>query len=142
MNDEMKLTLIAVCAVIVGLISYRNNKKAEVKNKNFWPAIIFIGVGISMFFISIFAESTDQFHKRKSIEIAAESNSKSYSTSTSNTNDSKTCSWCNKSFSGNHYTHLGKMAPCQSSSSESSIGKYCSMKCCSEARKSSCPTCR
>jgi hypothetical protein len=34
------------------------------------------------------------------------------------------------------------MAPCQSSTSSSSIGKYCSMKCCSEARKSSCPTCR
>lgn len=73
-----------------------------------------------------------------------------YSTNSSSTNSSgssysssssKTCSWCNKSFSGTHYTHLGKMAPCQSSSSSTSIGKYCSMKCCSDARKSSCPTC-
>ena len=55
--------------------------------------------------------------------------------------NSKTCSWCDKTFSGTHYTHLGKMAPCQSSSSDTSIGTYCSMKCCIEARKSSCPTC-
>lgn len=49
-------------------------------------------------------------------------NDNSYSSSSSSSNsssssESKTCSWCGNSFSGTHYTHLGKMAPCQSSSS-------------------------
>jgi hypothetical protein len=58
------------------------------------------------------------------------------------TSINKTCSWCNKSFSGTHYTHVGKLSPCYSSTSTSSIGTYCSMSCCSSARKSSCPTCQ
>jgi hypothetical protein len=66
----------------------------------------------------------------------------SSSSSSSSSYGSKTCSWCGKSFSGTHYTHLGKMSPCQSSSSSNSIGTFCSMKCCSEARRSSCPSCR
>lgn len=68
----------------------------------------------------------------------------SYSSSSSNTNYSanKSCSWCGNSFSGSHYTHLGKMSDCYSTNSSSSIGVYCSSKCCSEARRSSCPTCR
>lgn len=68
-------------------------------------------------------------------------NSSSSSSSSSSSYGSKTCSWCGKSFSGTHYTHLGKLAPCQSSTSSSSIGTYCSMECCSNARRSSCPTC-
>ncbi len=55
---------------------------------------------------------------------------------------SKTCSWCGKSFSGEHYTHLGKMSDCYSTNATTSIGYYCSRKCCSEARRSSCPSCR
>jgi hypothetical protein len=62
------------------------------------------------------------------------------SSSTSSSN--KTCSWCGKSFSGTHYTHLGKISECYSTDSSTSIGIYCSMKCCSEARRSTCPTCR
>lgn len=54
---------------------------------------------------------------------------------------SKTCSWCSKSFTGTHYTHLGKMSDCTSSTDPNSIGKYCSMRCCSESRRKSCPTC-
>ena len=75
---------------------------------------------------------------------SSSSYSGSYSSSirSSSSHASKTCSWCGKSFSGPHYTHLGKMAPCQSSSSSNSIVTYCSMKCCSEARRSSCPSCR
>lgn len=65
----------------------------------------------------------------------------SYSSDSSHSSN-KTCSWCDKSFSGSHYTHLGKMSDCYSTDSSSSIGKYCSMRCCSEARKSSCPSCR
>lgn len=41
--------LIGVAAIIVGSISYRKNRKAEMKNKNFWPAYIFVGVGAFMF---------------------------------------------------------------------------------------------
>lgn len=70
------------------------------------------------------------------------SSSSSSSSGSSSSYESKACSWCGKSFSGTHYTHLGKMADCQSSTSSNSIGTYCSMKCCSEARRSSCPTCR
>lgn len=66
----------------------------------------------------------------------------SSSSSSSSSYSSQTCSWCGKSFSGSHYTHLGKMADCYSTTSSSSIGTYCSMKCCSEARRSSCPTCK
>jgi hypothetical protein len=54
----------------------------------------------------------------------------------------KKCSWCGKSFRGEHYTHLGKISDCYSTSSTTSIGIYCSMSCCSQARRSSCPTCR
>ena len=66
----------------------------------------------------------------------------SSSITNSSSSDDKTCSWCGKTFSGTHYTHLGKLAPCQSSDDRNSIGKWCSMKCCSEARRSSCPSCR
>ncbi len=80
--------------------------------------------------------------KEKTYSTSSYSSTKSYNSSSSDSSiGSKICSWCNKSFSGSHYTHLGKMAPCQSSNSSSSIGKYCSMKCCSDARRSSCPTC-
>jgi len=66
----------------------------------------------------------------------------SSSITNSSSYDEKTCSWCGKTFSGTHYTHLGKLAPCQSSDDRNSIGIWCSMKCCSEARRSSCPSCR
>lgn len=66
----------------------------------------------------------------------------SSSSSSGSSSSSKSCSWCGKSFSGSHYTHLGKMSDCYSTDSSTSIGIYCSKKCCSEARKSSCPTCR
>ncbi|TDW52497.1 hypothetical protein EV144_1011187 [Flavobacterium sp. 270] len=68
--------------------------------------------------------------------------SSSTSSNSSSYSSSKTCSWCGKSFSGEHYTHLGKMSDCYRTNSTTSIGYYCSQKCCSEARKSSCPTCR
>ena len=87
--------------------------------------------------------------KNKSTEIESSYNSSSTSNNSgsssynsgSSSYNSKTCSWCGKSFSGSHYTHLGKLAPCQSSNASNSIGKYCSMECCSDARKSSCPSC-
>lgn len=63
------------------------------------------------------------------------------SSSTTSYEKSKICSWCSKSFTGIHYTHLGRMSDCNSTSDENSIGKYCSMQCCSESRKRSCPTC-
>ncbi|WP_140484977.1 hypothetical protein [Flavobacterium sp. GSA192] len=69
-------------------------------------------------------------------------NEETTSNGSSSYSSSKTCSWCGKSFSGAHYTHLGKMSDCYSTNSSTSIGIYCSNKCCSEARKSSCPTCR
>lgn len=66
----------------------------------------------------------------------------SSSSSISSYSSDKTCSWCGKSFSGEHYTHLGKMSDCYSTNSSTSIGIFCSRKCCTEARRSSCPTCR
>lgn len=48
---------------------------------------------------------------------------------------SKTCSWCNKSFTGEHYTHLGKLADCYSTSNTNTLNKFCSMRCCSESRR-------
>lgn len=142
MNDELKLMLVATIAITVGIVIYQRNKKMEMKKRNFWPAFIFMGMGVVMFLAAIFGESSEQFHTRKRNEARVEPNASSYSAPTTNTSNSKTCSWCSKSFSGKHYAHLGKMAPCESSNSESSLGKYCSMKCCSEARKSTCPTCR
>lgn len=78
---------------------------------------------------------------QKKLKEKEEKPSYGYSSS-STSSGSKTCSWCGKSFSGTHYTHLGKMSECYSTDSSTSIGIYCSMKCCSEARRSSCPTCR
>ena len=76
------------------------------------------------------------------LNSTSEDYSPTYNNSSSSNSYSKTCSWCDKSFSGEHYTHLGKMSDCYSTSSSSSIGKYCSMSCCSQARRNSCPTCR
>ncbi|WP_188051634.1 hypothetical protein [Flavobacterium sp. GP15] len=85
-------------------------------------------------------EKLSKFEKLSESDNSYSSDS-SYSNSSSYSS-SNTCSWCGKSFSGSHYTHLGKMSDCYSTTSSSSIGIYCSMKCCSEARRSSCPTCR
>jgi hypothetical protein len=99
--------------------------------------------GISKENDKLVSEINEKISKFESLSKSDNSySSSSSSSSNSSSSDSKTCSWCGNSFSGIHYTHLGKMAPCQSSSSSNSIGKYCSMKCCSEARKSSCPSCR
>lgn len=79
-------------------------------------------------------------------QILATASQYDYGSSSSNSSSSyssdKTCSWCGKSFSGDHYTHLGKMSDCYSTNSTTSIGIFCSRKCCTEARRSSCPTCR
>ena len=53
----------------------------------------------------------------------------------------KICGYCGKHFSGVHYTHLGKMADCHESSDPNSIGIFCSLDCCTKARKRSCPSC-
>jgi len=90
---------------------------------------------------SDYTKLSDDFLMNKS-SSSSYSGSSSSSSGSSSSYGSKTCSWCGKSFSGTHYTHLGKMAPCQSSTNNNSIGKWCSMKCCSEARRSSCPSCR
>lgn len=80
--------------------------------------------------------------ERQDVETEKQSNNTNSSSSTySSSTSSKICSWCGKAFSGEHYTHLGKMSDCYRTNSSSSIGIYCSSKCCSEARKSSCPTC-
>lgn len=47
----------------------------------------------------------------------------------------KTCNWCNKTFRGNHYSHLGRMADCYSTSSYNTVNKFCSMSCCSDSRR-------
>jgi hypothetical protein len=47
----------------------------------------------------------------------------------------KNCSWCNKSFSGDHYTHMGKLADCYSTSQAYTINTFCSMSCCSASRR-------
>ena len=105
-------------------------------------------IGIGFIGMMLFSKYGDTPHNReeklieqqlKTKEI--ESSNSSYESSTSTSNTSKTCSWCGKSFTGEHYTHLGKISDCYSTNSASSIGIYCSMKCCSEARRSSCPTC-
>ncbi|MGG5578044.1 hypothetical protein ACPDHL_11985 [Myroides sp. C15-4] len=64
-------------------------------------------------------------------------NGSSYSGSSNSSSSylSKTCGWCGKTFRGNHYTHFGNISSCEKVSDDKpSIGKYCSMKCCSEAR--------
>ncbi len=84
----------------------------------------------------------EKIAKYEGLIASEKSNYNSSSSQSSSTSyGSKTCSWCGKSFTGSHYTHLGKLAPCQSSTSSSSINTYCSMECCSNARRSSCPTC-
>lgn len=99
--------------------------------------------GISKENDKIIREADEKISKYERLSESSNSySSGSSSSSSSSSYSSKTCSWCGKSFSGTHYTHLGKMAPCQSSTNNNSIGKWCSMKCCSEARRSSCPTCR
>lgn len=71
-----------------------------------------------------------------------DSSSSSYSSGTSTSYSSKKCSWCGKSFKGDHYTHMGKLASCERITNKvRSIGTFCSLKCCREDRKSSCPTC-
>ncbi len=80
--------------------------------------------------------------KKKLAEMEEKPSSYGSSSGSTTYSADKTCSWCGKSFSGSHYTHLGKMSDCYSTNSTTSIGYYCSLKCCSEARRSSCPTCR
>ena len=78
--------------------------------------------------------SDDYLKSKSAAEYARDYAEENFSASDVN----KTCSWCNKSFSETHYTHLGKMAPCQSSTNNNSIGMWCSMECCNESRRSSC----
>lgn len=52
------------------------------------------------------------------------------------------CGYCGKMFSGNIYTHAGKMADCHTTTNPSAaLGKFCSSECCSMARMKSCPSC-
>lgn len=143
--------------ILFGVLSYlcikaflnlrqlKNSDSPEVKKRK-KNAVVFGCIGLFGTWVclgDVRHSINDYFRSNNQMEYQnTPSNTSSYSEPTTTVSDSKTCSWCSKSFSGKHYTHLGKMAPCQSSTSESSIGKYCSMKCCSEARKSTCPTCR
>ena len=90
---------------------------------------------------NLLAEKGDDY-LNSTIDDSNSTYSNSSSTNNSSNSSDETCSWCGKSFSGEHYTHLGKMSDCYSTSSSSSIGVYCSLSCCSQARRSSCPTCR
>jgi len=58
-------------------------------------------------------------------------------TESKTTNDgyAKTCGWCNRTFRGDHYTHIGRLADCYSTSSFNTVNKFCSMRCCSESRR-------
>lgn len=108
-------------------------------------AILNIGTGkISEVFKSTnsISNNNSSQSEQEAVEKEKQSNNTNSSSSTySSSTSSKICSWCGKAFSGEHYTHLGKMSDCYRTDSSSSIGIYCSSKCCSEARKSSCPTC-
>lgn len=113
-------------------ISYRDElTNRGFKNKINEKVLIDIEVQISKYQDLVNSNTINDSYSNNS----SSSDNSSYS-------NSKTCSWCGKSFSGSHYTHLGKMSDCYSTDSSTSIGKYCSMQCCSEARKSSCPSCR
>lgn len=63
-----------------------------------------------------------------------------YTTTTSSSNEpipyeqSKTCSWCGNSFSGPHYSQIIG-GSCITTNDKTSIGKYCSQKCCSESKR-------
>jgi len=98
--------------------------------------IVVLTLGVTLIFGDDSASVTAT--EKAPIETTTRSSS---SSSGSSSYGSKSCGWCGTSFSGRHYTHLGKFASCQISPSNS-IGMWCSMKCCSEARRSSCPTCR
>ncbi len=65
----------------------------------------------------------------------------SSSDGTNNSYSGKVCSYCGKHFSGSHYTHLGKMVDCHESTDPNSIGIFCSLECCTNARRRSCPSC-
>jgi hypothetical protein len=86
---------------------------------------------------------SEQGDKYLSGEFTTEESSNSSSTDSNDKSlKSRTCGWCNKSFFGDYVTHLGRISDCYTSSSDSAIGIYCSFKCCSESRRSTCPTCR
>lgn len=114
-----------------------NQKQTEKQNRH----ILMIFVSALVIIIGVFSGINIRHSEAAAPPLKNETTSVS-NNSSSNSGYSKTCSWCGKSFTGSHYTHLGKMAGCQSSNSSSSLNTYCSMKCCSEARKSTCPQCR
>ena len=65
-------------------------------------------------------------------------NSGSYrrSGSTKSYSPLKKCRWCSRSFRGSHYEHLGKLVSCHTSSKKYPVtSTYCSLRCCSQARR-------
>jgi len=101
--------------------------------KEGYPSLI--GLGIAVIFI-IFMCNT----KSNKIEPQPINNTYNNTVNTPST-EVETCHWCGKKFTGEHYSHLGKISDCYTTSSNT-ITVYCSMKCCEEARASSCPSCR
>ena len=102
---------------------------------------VIIGVLIFLFLVAdkcdrdIRNEAKEKYGNENYINTNVSSTSNADSYSSSSYEVDKTCSYCAKSFTGTHYTHLGNLADCQSSTDKNSIGKYCSLKCCSESRR-------
>jgi len=116
------------------------NKNPPTKERKFNWAVLYIILFILFLLIKFL--SPDSKSEKNNNDSGTINNTGSSTESSGSSSMTLTCSWCGKSFSGTHYTHLGKLAPCQSSNSSNSIGTFCSMRCCSEARRSSCPSCR
>lgn len=107
-----------------------------------WQWILYPMIMFSAYVFFIDTPNKKNNSSVKEEYVAPSSSSRSSSRPSSS---SKTCSWCSKSFSGTHYKHMGKFSGCESSNATSTlelIGIYCSNKCCSEARRSSCKTCQ
>jgi hypothetical protein len=151
-NEQKNYTKSNVERNIFEEIAFKNNQKInynipQKNNNNLIYFAVFIGV-ILFFFFQNNNNVVNDSNQNSSQDTTTTSNSSDYSSSSTSSSSSSSyssdnkCSWCGKSFSGEHYTHLGKMSDCYSTSSSSSIGVYCSLSCCSQARRSSCPTCR
>ena len=66
MSTEFTLAIVAVIFIILGFLSHRQNKRKEkIKDKNFLPSIIFVGLGVIFLGVSIFGEFREDFDRRK-----------------------------------------------------------------------------
>ncbi|RDI13212.1 hypothetical protein DEU42_103122 [Flavobacterium sp. AG291] len=109
---------------------------------NVGKLIPIICVGLLLLYLgSLYIKATNNAEIPLQEQQMQTSSSESYDSTSQSYEKSKTCSWCSTQFTGVHYTHLGRMSDCTSTYDDNSIGKYCSLKCCNDSRKKSCPTC-